>query len=73
MERIPVKANEIVAVGYDAAMQVLEVEFKDPILGVYQFFEVRVELYRFLMTNNVFNEEYFNLNIRDSYLCSRVS
>ena len=41
MDRIPVKANKIVAVGYDAAMHVLEVEF--------------------------------NLNFRDSYLCSRVS
>lgn len=72
MKRIPVKAETVVAVGYDAAVHVLEVEFRDAKLGVYQFCEVSVELYEFLMKGGNFNEEYFIQNIRESHLCSRV-
>ena len=72
IERKPVKADTVVAVGYDMSARVLEVEFRDAKLGVYQFCEVSVELYEFLMKDGNFNEEYFIQNIRESYLCSRV-
>ena len=73
MKRNFVKANTVISIGYDAEIQTLEVEFKDPKLGVYQFFKVSVSLYEFLFDGETFNEKYFAENIQEKFLCSRVS
>ena len=73
MKRNPVIANAVVSVGYDAELKVLEVEFRDPNIGIYQFREVSVSLYEFLFAGDSFNEKYFIENIQGKFLTQRVS
>lgn len=47
MPRRPVQSSSIASVGYDAANQVLEVEFKNGV--VYQYFGVPAAVYEGLM------------------------
>ncbi len=43
MERLPVKANAVISVGYDAKLKVLEVEFLDH--SVIQYIDFSIEAY----------------------------
>ena len=72
MKRNPVKADTVVSVGYNAELKVLEVEFRDPNIGVYQFREISVSLYEFLFVGDSFNEKYFIENIKENFLAQRV-
>ncbi len=47
MKRFPVASSNLRSVGYDAASQTLEVEFKDS--GVYQYYGVPEPVYQGLM------------------------
>ena len=69
MKRISVNSNELLSVGYDAKLQVLEVELSNK--RVYQFVRVSDAVYASLMSaSNI--TEYFNANIRESYLVQEI-
>lgn len=69
MHRDPVKSSQILALGYDPAAQLLEVEFKTG--GVYQYLNVP----EFVATELRFSDSvgsYFGANIRGAYKTLRV-
>ena len=69
MKRISVNSNELLSVGYDAKLQVLEVELSNK--RVYQFVRVSDAVYASLMSaSNI--TEYFNANFRESYLVQEI-
>ena len=64
MERIPVKANTVISVGYDANLKILEVEFLDH--SVIQYLDFSIEAYIELKLVNGFDEQYFR-----QYVCGK--
>ena len=47
MKRIPIQSGELISVGYDAELQILEIEFSDH--KIYQFISVTADVYASLM------------------------
>lgn len=69
VKRVAVHSGELISVGYDAKLQVLEVELSNHRL--YQFVRVSYEVYSALMSaSNI--TEYFKRNIMESYLVQEV-
>ena len=69
MKRILVNSEELLSVGYDAELQVLEVEFSDK--NVYQLVNVSADVYASLM--NAPNQyEYFMAHIDTKFLCRKL-
>ena len=69
MKRILVNSEELLSVGYDAELQVLEVEFSDK--NVYQLVNVSADVYASLM--NAPNQyEYFMAHIDAKFLGKKV-
>jgi len=64
MDRILVDSSNLIAVGYDQAAKVLEVEFRTG--SVYQYLEVPEEKYQGLMSA-VSKGQYFHDNIINQY------
>ena len=64
MERRPVASSSIVAVGYDPASRVLEIEFRKG--STYRFFDVPEFLYRGLMLAPS-KGSFYNRNVEDRY------
>lgn len=69
MERQPVSSSNLLSVGYDAASETLEVEFKNE--HIYQYYNVPQFMYEQLMQAPSLGV-YFNTNIRNAYACSRL-
>ncbi len=69
MNRTPVSSSNLAAVGYDAASQILEVEFHNG--SVYSYHGVPAAVYQALMSA-ASHGSYFSAFIRDSYLTDRV-
>src|SRR5688572_3679593 len=70
MEREPVDSTNLASVGYDPETQVLEIEFQSG--GVYQYYDVPVELYEELMSASS-HGSYFVHFIRDAeYRSERI-
>lgn len=69
MERTPVSSSNIGSIGYDANMQILEIEFLSG--RVYQYFGVPVEVYEGLMSAGS-HGKFFNYNIRNVFPCEQV-
>ena len=69
MERIEVESSNLASVGYDAENEILEVEFKHG--GIYQYFDVPVEIYEELM-NAPSHGVYFSANIRNDYEYQKI-
>ncbi len=69
MDRVPVNSSNLITVGYDAASQTLEVEFKDG--TVYQYFDVSAVEHETLMGSESIGS-YFNSSIRSSYRYARL-
>jgi len=69
MIREPVKSSDLVSVGYDPSVSVLEVEFKNG--GIYQYTNVSKNVYKELMTADSIGR-YFNSQIRDKYPNSKL-
>jgi len=69
MNRESVSSSNLASVGYDEENQILEIEFNHG--GVYQYFEVPVEVYEKLM-NASSHGSYFYHNIRGVYEYSRI-
>jgi hypothetical protein len=70
MDREPVNSRSIRAIGYDAATQVLEIEFHNT--GCYQYFSVPEAAYTDLMLARS-KGEHFNHDIKDQFSCRRIS
>ena len=69
MKRISIQSGELVSVGYDAELHVLEVELR--YYGVYQFVEVSAEVYAALISApNQY--EYFKASIDTKFLCRKI-
>lgn len=62
MKRIPVNSSAIVSIGYDAAKELLEVEFVDH-GGIYQYYDVVKAEYEELMRASSIGA-YFNQYIK---------
>lgn len=69
MKREPVESSNLASVGYDAAKQILEIEFNHG--GIYQYFNVPEEEYEELMSANS-HGSYFVHNIKDVYEYDRI-
>ena len=69
MQRTPVNSEDILSIGYNAELQILEIEFNDN--SVYKFVSVSAEVYTALM-NAPDKYEYFIANIDTKYLGQKV-
>jgi hypothetical protein len=69
MERLPVSSSTIVSVGYDEAIQVLEVEFIKT--GVYQYMNVPQPTFEALMAAPSFGV-FLNANIKGQFPYERL-
>lgn len=69
MERTPVSSSNIRSIGYDANMQILEIEFLSG--RVYQYFGVPVEVYEGLMSAGS-HGQFFSYNIRNVFPYEQV-
>jgi hypothetical protein len=63
MNRTPVSSSNLKSVGYDAASQILEIEFNHG--GIYQYFDVPSGVYEALMSASS-KGTYFDQNIKKS-------
>ena len=70
MQRIPIQNSELLSVGYDAELQILEIEFSDH--SVYQLVSVAADVYAALM-NSEDKKAYFEKFIRWEFTGQRVS
>lgn len=70
MNRIPVTSSNLVAVGYDPANAVLEIEFRGN--AVYRYAQVPDSVYRALMRAESLGS-YFHRHIRDHYRTTRIT
>ena len=68
-KRVSIQSGELLSVGYNNELQVLEVEFIDH--SVYQLVKVSAEVYAALM-NAPDKYEYFIANIDTKYLGQKV-
>ena len=69
MKRIAVNSDELLSIGYNAELQVLEVEFSNH--RIYQFVRVSAAVYAALISaSNI--TEYFKANISENYLVQEV-
>jgi hypothetical protein len=68
MEREPVTSTNVVSVGYDAAIETLEVEFKN---SVYQYYNVPQPIYDQMMASESIGK-FLNVYIKPMYPCSKV-
>ena len=64
MKRQSVESSNLASIGYDAANEILEVEFNHG--GVYQYFDVPEGVYQELM-DAPSHGVYFSANIRNDY------
>jgi len=64
MKRKSVESSNLASVGYDAAKQILEIEFNHG--GIYQYFDVPQDVYDELMDADS-HGRYFVHNIKDGY------
>ncbi len=69
MKRTPINSGELISVGYDAEIQVLEVELSNH--TVYQFTRVSAEVYASLLRADM-PYAYFMSEIESVYANSRV-
>lgn len=69
MIRQPVASSDLHAVGYDAARQILEVEFRSG--GIYQYFSVPPRIYDGLMQVGS-KGRYFHAVIKGRYAYQKV-
>ena len=70
MKRKAVKSSDIVSIGYDKEVSILEVEFRRE--NIYQYVNVPENVFKELMTAGSIGT-YFNSYIRDQYPNSQVS
>ena len=69
MKRIPIQSGELISIGYDAELQILEIEFSDH--DVYQFVEVSAEIYSaFMNASDLY--QYFKAHIDAKFLCRKL-
>lgn len=69
MQREPVELRSLRSIGYDAADQTLEVEFRSG--GIYRYMGVPPAVYTALCHNASLGS-YFARNIRNSYECWKL-
>lgn len=69
MERSAVSSSNIAAIGYDEALQTLEVEFKDS--AIYQYFNVPLPSYEALMSAPS-HGTFLNANIKGQFSYKRL-
>lgn len=69
MDRIFISSTNVASIGYDAANETLEVEFKSG--AIYQYFNVGSALFDALMMAPS-KGQFLNVNIKNSYPYSRV-
>ena len=69
MKRIPIKSGELLSVGYDAEMHILEVELINH--DIYQFVQISAEVYAAL-TNAPNQYDYFKAHIDTKFLCRKL-
>lgn len=69
MLRTPVASRDLRSVGYDQQTQTLEIEFNSG--GVYQYFNVPVNVYQELMSAASYGK-YFHQSIKNNYSYQRI-
>ena len=70
MERQPVVSSDLASIGYDAAAQTLEIEFKAT--GIYRYFSVPKEVYDQLATTPS-PGKFFLANIKGKFAWEKVA
>jgi hypothetical protein len=70
IQRQPVISSDLASVGYDAASQTLEIEFKAT--GVYRYFSVPADLYQSLLSTPS-PGKFFLANIKGKFAWEKVS
>ena len=70
MQRVPIRAIDLVSIGYSVDESLLEVEFKDG--SIYEIYDISIELYEFMMNEGNFRYEYFKEHIMKEYLCRQI-
>ena len=68
MKREPVTSSNVVSLGYDAATETLEVEFKN---GVYQYYNVPQPIYEQMIAAESIGK-FLNVYIKPIYPCAKV-
>lgn len=69
MEREPVSSSNILSVGYDAASETLEIEFKTT--GIYQYLNVPQFMWERLMVADSIGA-FFNAEIKNAFPCAKM-
>lgn len=70
MDRIPVESSNLRSIGYDAASQTFEVEFKNH--AIYQYYNVPEQIWMELEAAPS-KGKYYSSQIKDRFLSQRVS
>ena len=70
MDRIPVESSNLRSIGYDAASQTFEVEFKSH--AIYQYYNVPEQIWMELEAAPS-KGKYYSSQIKDRFLSQRVS
>ena len=70
MDRIPVESSNLRSIGYDAASQTFEVEFKNH--AIYQYYNVPEHIWMELEASPS-KGKYYSSQIKDRFLSQRVS
>ena len=68
MEREPVTSSNVISVGYDAALETLEVEFQN---GIYQYYNVPQPIHDEMMAADSIGK-FMHAYIKPSYPCAKV-
>lgn len=69
MERVPVSSSNVSSIGYDADVQILEVEFRNG--SVYQYSGVPPSEHEALMSSDS-KGKYLHANIKTRYSCTKL-
>lgn len=69
MQRIPVNSSALASIGYDAAKQVLELEFHKT--GIYHYFNVPTAVYEEMLAASSLGS-YLNGHIKGRYPYKRI-
>ena len=69
MERVVVQSSNLRSVGYDSALEILEIEFHTS--SIYDYFEVPASVHAGLM-NASSHGSYFHRFIKDKYRYTRI-
>ena len=69
MDRKEIKSSNLISVGYDPRLKIMEIEFQSG--GVYKYYKVPEKVYNSLLSSNSAGK-YFHTVIEENYAFKRV-